>query len=157
VPVDGGTSSGNAIGLSDASVYLWVNALGEMRQSPIAGGASKLLFKDKPRRQVEIYANDSELIWSMSNAGADAGTIQRALPDGAGAVVLVQTPAITTILVDGNNLYYLTATGQIFELPTDGGSPSLRACDVNGARCLAVDDTYLYWGDSRSAVWRTPK
>jgi hypothetical protein len=70
-----------------------------------------------------------------------------------------QNGGFPLLLVDVDFIYYVNSSGQIYAVPRTGGPMTLLACDSFSPSALAVDDTFLYWGDTNqvSKVLKVPK
>jgi hypothetical protein len=156
--IDGGASSANNyLALNDFDLYLAIGETGDIVRASILGGKARAIYSGHPGARL-VFASNVDLVWRDPNA-ANEGTLRRSLPDGGDPKLLVRIgEPIDALLVDTEAVFFTTAK-TIQTAPRDGGAASLLVCnEAHQPHALAVDDTFLYWGDSEtSGVWKVPK
>jgi len=125
--------------------------------APIGGGVPVLVYKGKEGARL-VFASDEDLVWSEPTPDS-GGALMRSLPDGANPYTLTPTGPIGALLVAPDYVYFTTKTdGRIQRVPRDGGPPTVIACDSFIPAAIAIDDTFLYWGDAfANGIWKIRK
>ena len=67
---------------------------------------------------------------------------------------LLQGPRIDSIAVDGDALWILTSTDELFRVPPTGDAERVAALDDGSATCVHVHGGTVYVGGDDAALWR---
>jgi hypothetical protein len=87
-----------------------------------------------------ITADDTSLFWADSKKGQ----IFTSPMNAKGTVLYDNMPGATSVVLDGTDLLFTTATA-IMRGPKAGGTASMLIGNLTTPLSLAVDDTYVYW------------
>ncbi len=91
-----------------------------------------------------------------------AGQVQKVPKAGGPVVPLASGNRLSGIAVDGANVYWVAGTadassGAIMTVPIAGGTPTVVAPESGAPAHIAVDASYVYWGElNQGAVMRAP-
>jgi hypothetical protein len=140
--------------------------------------ASAIYFSDYWSKDVRKYSFSSGSIAPLitGNSSSDGGLFIDAnnvyfcnagnvleVPKSGGAVMtLVSSGAANGFASDGSSVFYVE-NNAIKSVPVIGGDPStLINLGTSGVSCMAVDGSYLYWGDPSGGagagkIWRMVK
>ncbi|MBI4956993.1 MAG: hypothetical protein HY908_33570 [Myxococcales bacterium] len=97
---------------------------------------------------------------ATGSAPATTPSASASAPAGAPPAVLATAKEPTGLVLDGRILYWLeAAAGEIATCPREGGAATRLAAGIGAPSALAVDDAYVYVGESAGdeRVLRLPK
>jgi len=125
------------------------------------GGSAKtpVVLASKVDRPCAVAVDDSTVYWANY-----LGSINKVDKNGGTPAELVANASSSTLLLDAGNIYYCNS-GDIYKVPTGGGTPVVVADLDKGGFCdsIARDATHLYWvyysyqgTASSGAVMRVP-
>jgi hypothetical protein len=142
---------------ADAS-YL---ASGTILGVPIGGGAVANVATGQTL-PIAIAVDSTTVYWANSGctlAGCEPAVM--AVPFGGGTPVavasgLAKASSLTTLAVDGANVYWGTSDGRVMKAPNGGGAATTLAFYETNVLQMVIDATSVYWATGTGDVIRTP-
>ena len=133
----------------DANNLYWANNAQVMRQ-PLDGGSPEVLATSAVGWAISgIVVDPTSVYW------ADGVSIMKT-PIAGGASVQLAPGNANSLAVDGDRVYWgESSNAAVMSVPLDGGPPTAWV-GTSGVGDIAVDDTSIYWTDSRG-LWELPK
>jgi hypothetical protein len=117
---------------------------------------------DRPRR---LIVTADAVYWVNAGAGGQVMRYDRGTTDTI--ELAAQEPMPVALALDGQQLYFLDATGQgmagiVRQVLVTGGGVTEKALTGGGATALALDPMYVYWAEpglfeSDGAIYRLPR
>jgi hypothetical protein len=148
VVLEGDRELGGALALHGDNIYY--SAENEILRMPKAGGESELLTDGVTVGNIAI---DDDTVFFTSLTPGFYGYILRMDLDGGGLTFLTpdteSMPRPYHIVVSETHVYWSSLFGSepLKRVPKTGGVPEPVEWPVRDGNPLAIDDTYLYWGD----------
>jgi hypothetical protein len=134
----------SAMTLGPAGLY-WAGALG-LEGMDLDGGAPVVLVADAGQRVEAIVVVGGAIIWS--------GDDVRIVPSSGGPARQL-SPFGGPIALEGRSVYWADANGALVHF--DGTElTTLGKADLDPT-CIAVDQTWVYWGTFWGAIYRVPR
>lgn len=170
-PLGGGTPSAVVSGLErpvavvvdDENIY-WTQDTdaeggGPVMMMPLDGGSpTRVGQRSNGGGAAGIAIDATHIYW------AERGNVlKRPIAGGERVVLAEDRPfSIASVVVDATSVYWkntgsgVVGAGAVRKVSINGGEPVTLADDLGGSEGLAVDDTYVYFGDDYNRVMRVP-
>jgi hypothetical protein len=166
----GGATSGGQAGSPSV-----VGGSAEAGSEPVVVNPSSLPPPPPPPSQAHLVtlasghtcpwgmAIDATTVYWTDCGDPDLGHVQKVSKTGGPVVPLASGNRLSGIAVDSTNVYWVAGTadassGAIMIVPVAGGTPTVLAPESGAPAHIAVDASFVYWGDigPNGGVLRAP-